>query len=55
METQLKVKGRIVKGYEYFRVFIPSDVSKELNLENGDKLDVNIIRVLKKGDADYEC
>jgi len=46
MEAYLKVQGRVVNGYIYHRVNVPSKISKKLNLKVGDKVRVRFIEVV---------
>jgi AbrB family looped-hinge helix DNA binding protein len=48
MEIILEVSTHHVKGHEYFRLNIPSEIAKKLDLKEGDKIRVDISSVMKK-------
>jgi len=47
MEITLGVSIHHVKGHKYFRLNIPSDVVKKLDIKEGDKIRMKILRVIR--------
>ena len=48
MEITLGVSIHHVKGHKHFRLNVPSDVAKKLDLKEGDKIRMKILRVIRQ-------
>jgi len=47
MEITLGVSIHHVKGHKYFRLNMPSDLAKKLDLKKGDKIRMKILMVIR--------
>jgi len=54
MQTTLPVQSRTVQGYTYYRLNIPTKISKELCLKAGDRLKVDFIGVVDSSEEESD-